>query len=829
MRASSFRELTAGLPLLAAFLLASTTRHTLADPPAPGARIARDGYGVAHVTSDSLPGLFYGFGYATAEDRLFQIEMMRRTYWGRLSEVLGENLLEFDKANRRDNPSRDELRVQIAASLEPEVQTAVRSFAAGINGRIREISQTKDALLPDEFRRLAFEPAPWDSEDVAATFLSVLGLFTDLSAELANASMLDFLVRKHGQEAGSALFDDWCWGEDPDSPTTLPGEGSRERAGRTTASRAHPLMARILAAAPDAYLTSSRERTPRVASTGFDFGSPFGRPSSYALLLAPSKSTQGLAVLVGGPQFEFQVPSAVYEIALHGPGIEAVGSTVAGFPFVAFGYNDRAAFTSTAGGGNLMDVFAEELDPADPDQYRFRGAWKRFEVRTESFRVRGKPDPVTAEFRYSVHGPVFRVDAERGVAFAKQMSGRDTFLDGLKSSYRVMKARTATEFERAAVVSPLSINQFHANDQGDIAYFHQGLHPKRSSKIDPRLPTPGTGEFEWRGSIPRLRNPHGRNPKSGFLANWNNQPAPNWPHGDLATTDAWGGWGANARQTLLVDLVQAKQRLSVEDVESIIRTIAFVDKRTLRIRDRMIAAVLENESVPASLREPARLVASWDASLEDRDRDGWVDHPGAALFDLWWTRTVHALFASAFDGYHNPQGEAALDIIGRRYLGYTLVQKALEGRTRYDYGQGKLSAIVSSALADAVEELGRKYPGKPPTECRLPTPTDRFHPRTLAGHFFGQPIVSSFVELPPFPLVDRGTENHIVTLDPRGLRGWNVAAPGVSGFVDHDGKLSTHGADQIPHFLEFRYKRMGRRPTSADPDVPRPKQVTWTE
>jgi len=103
----------------------------------PKATIIRDNYGVPHVYSDSLEGLFFGFGYAAAQDRLFQMEMFRRTFWGRLSEILGEKLLPFDQGNRRDNLTLGEVKKQIE-SLRPDLQLAIQSYAAGINAYISE-------------------------------------------------------------------------------------------------------------------------------------------------------------------------------------------------------------------------------------------------------------------------------------------------------------------------------------------------------------------------------------------------------------------------------------------------------------------------------------------------------------------------------------------------------------------------------------------------------------------------------------------------------------------------------------------------------------------
>ena len=400
----------------------------------PQAKIVRDNYGVPHIYADTLEGLYFGYGYAAAQDRLYQMEMFRRTFWGRLSEVYGEKLLPFDQSNRRDNLNLREIKQQIE-TLEPELQTVLRAFAAGINGYIQEALADRANKLPKEFQQFGFDPEPWSSEDVAADFLSVMGFFMDVSGEAANGSMLNFLTERYGPKKAQAIFDDWCWGYDPDSPTTIKKPLPRKQASATGEKdllSKDPFMTAILQASPGAQAARETERLNRACILAG--AKPYGLPTSYALLLSPKKSSSGKATLMGGPQFVFQLPSALYEVGLHGAGIDAVGSTLAGYTFIMFGHNRRAAFSSTAGMDNIEDIFAEKLNPANRHQYWFKGAWREMEVRSETFRVQGKAESEVKEFTYTVHGPVFYVDEKNHVAFAKQLSCKPRMLQGLAPS-----------------------------------------------------------------------------------------------------------------------------------------------------------------------------------------------------------------------------------------------------------------------------------------------------------------------------------------------------------------------------------------------------------
>ena len=792
----------------------------------PQAKIVRDNYGVPHIYSNTLEGLYFGYGYAVAQDRLYEMEMFRRTYWGRLSEVYGEKLLAFDQGNRRDNLNMRQIKQQIE-TLKPELQTALEAFAAGINAYITEAMDDKTNKLPKEFHQFGFDPEPWSSEDVAADFLSVMGFFMDVSGELFNAHMLNYLTERYGKEKAKDIFQDWCWGLDPESPTTITHarKSSLENKKLQASTQENPLMQAVLRASGQAEAAWARERFDRdwIMAKAW----PYLLPHSCALVLSPGKSAKGKAMLMGGPQFSFQLPSALYEVGLHGAGIECVGSTLTGYPFIMFGHNRRAAFSSTAGMDNIEDIFAEKLNPANPHQYWFKGAWREMEVRTETFRVKDKTEPLVKEFSYTVHGPVFYVDENNHVAFSKQLSCRENFLQGLASFYDLMRAETVSTFEKAAQLSDMSINYFFANVKGDIAYYHLGRHPIRANGVDLRLPTPGTGEFEWKGYLPKGQNPHVSNPSSGYIANWNNQPEPGWGHGDMATSDLWGGWGADSRLTSLTRLVDAKKTIAQKDLKDIIKTIALYDKRATNIKALLIKAVQGIRPKSPQVEESLRLLSEWNNLNIDTRQNGFYDHAGSAIFDRWWNKAVEATFGSWFEGYKNVFGRDAVQILSNRYLGYTLFNKALRGLTKVDYFKGQKAQVLYRALEQALEELAKENPGKAVADYRQKTVTDRYHPVTVLGYFLHQPIISTTGELPPFPIVDRGTENHIVTLISDNIVGENITSPGTSGFIRADGTASRHFSDQVKMFVDFTYKPMIFTESQVNAVTESTKVVEW--
>ncbi|HET9070176.1 MAG TPA: penicillin acylase family protein, partial [Amaricoccus sp.] len=191
--------------------------------------ILRDEWGVPHVYADEVYGLYAGFGYSVAEDRLFQMEMARRSVLGTVSEVLGPDHVAYDTKTRADY-DHARIRAQIEA-LPPEERDILRGYAAGWNKRLAEVKADPATLMPMQFGEFGFEPAEWTEFDVAMIYVGTMaGRFSHYSNELNNAKLLDTLVTALGEEKGKELFDQMLWIEDPLAPTTVPAGGQYRKA-----------------------------------------------------------------------------------------------------------------------------------------------------------------------------------------------------------------------------------------------------------------------------------------------------------------------------------------------------------------------------------------------------------------------------------------------------------------------------------------------------------------------------------------------------------------------------------------------------------------------
>jgi penicillin amidase len=513
---------------------------------------------------------------------------------------------------------------------------------------------------------------------------------------------------------------------------------------------------------------------------------------------------------MGGPQFGFHLPSDLYEVGLHAPGIDAVGSTLTGYPFIMFGQTERTAFSSTAGVDNITDYFEEKLNPRNLRQYWFMGKWRPMEQRKEIFKVKGE-DPKEVTFSYTLHGPVIKMDEAKGIAYSKQLSCKEDYLSGFVSFYELMKAQTPEEFKKAAALGSLSVNVYFADTAGNIGYFHQGKYPNRSSKANPLFPVPGTGEYEWQGFHPTAQNPHVINPATGIIANWNNKPAKHWPNGDMGGVfGGAAGWGMDQRVTLLTDSVKGKEKISVDDLKKMIQDITLGHLWAQRFKPFLLDVLKRNMKADPRIPIAFEILTSWDDTWSDANDDGVYDHPGLSIFNAWWDIALKRTFEDEFGEYW---GASESSVGGpfnwekrKRYPGgHPLFMRALLGKKApnplsHDYFNGKRDEILLKSLIEGLDRAEKKFGCPDMTSWKMPVSPMPYAPTTIMG----VPTSQEKVKMTFF--MERGTENHIVELKQGGAEGVMVVPPGSSALVKGDGTKSPHYDDQLEMFNKFQYK-----------------------
>ncbi len=726
-------------------------------------RIVRDKFGVPHIYAPSIYGVFYGSGYAQAQDRLAQMELYRRTAKGELAEIMGENALEQDKQRRILGYTEAERWEQFAA-LSPEEQLVLKAFADGVNAIIAQVNAGKRPM-PQRLKDLGLTKLrPWKVTDtIAITHMMAERFGSSGGEELRMMQLRLYLQLRFGAQAMSVL-NDLAWQNDPTSPTTVTN-GARD-AGRGTEKQQTqnlvprpPSLVPLFEAIRIAEEWDSIEWCRRLGL--------FTRFGSYAMVVAPQKSATGNPLLVGGPQMATGTPSIAYEIALYCPKFRVRGMTFAGVPIVLIGMNAHLAWTTTSGVGDNVDIFAEHLSKESKYRYMYRGEWLPMERRVELIFVKGKDEPVQVEVCRTVHGVVLSWDEKAGVAYSRAKAYHGKELGALRAIYAFHKATNIREFAEACRHIATSHNFFVATKDGDIGFWFCGRYPIRAEGIDPRFPTPGTGEFDWKGFVPFEKLPQQINPPQGFFANWNNKPAPWWDNGDLPR------WGAIHHVKRIFDLLQSKPKLTLEDLRRFVIDIEGYDVRADFFKPLMLRAIQRVASEDTELRMIADLLKRWD----NQRSEGSV---AATVFDAWFEALQDIVFADDLGDF----GDKNLFRIAVQpsLLWYVLADNSPRKLSR-DYLNGESKdAVMVKALRVALERL-RKERGE------------------VVNWGFRKPLWR-FDPLPPIPGPNRGAYIQLVEVSSP-PKGFNILPPGQS-----EDPNSPHYADQHPLALRWQFKPM---------------------
>lgn len=830
--------------LLVALLLAAAPARaqTICNPldPLPGT-VLRDAYGVPHVFAANVDDLTFLNGYVQAQDRLFEMEVLRRAGKGTLSEVLGAAYLEMDIATRRDFYTGAERQAQFDA-LAPADRQMLAKFAEGVNRYICE-ARLDSTKLPSEYAALATTPDDWSVLDSVAVADLEIGLFGVFGGdEVRNAALYFDVKGRLGRAKAKRIFDDHFPLFDPQSPSTIPEqELTFNDPLRTTARRFSSRQMRLL----EQYLPSinaaagvSAMQAQVVADGARALGVDPGvlRHASNAIVVSGGLTDTGKPILLGGPQVGYAIPSFFFEIGLHLPTQGAVGVIPPAGPSIVIGRTEHFAYTITSGISDAVDTYLEVLNPADAHQYLHNGAYVDMDCRTETFTVREPPPPAGSggvptteqrEFCRTIHGPIFFSDDVGGAAFSRRSALRDRELASAASWLRMALATSFTEFRSLVDGVDASFNYHYADDGGTIAYFHAGRRPLRPRRSDPRFPLPGTGEYEWTGFLPKAAMPSIINPAQGWLANWNNNPIRGWSSGDVREL-----WGTEHRVQALQDGILrelgADGALSVDDVNLVmyqaakkdcyaegrgafdgrpavpgpyLALSAAVDALPTTDPDRTSLAAgrdLLTQWIEADTTAPMTAIKTGaaitrdthGAPLIDLDGDGYYEHPGAALYERWREILQQRVFGDELGGFlseleYDPAPGANTGDHGGgdtqdSVLVHAISGRSATGRRTQRYFDDVTTPARETAAFQLVESLRQAMAEL--GDCLAPTPATCRH----ANHVN---VFSSLGAAPNQTIgqtrggVDRGSYNQIIELSSP-VFSVNVSPPGQSGLIN---------------------------------------------
>ena len=520
--------------------------------------VERDNWGVPHIRAGSVEDAVEAQGYVVAQDRLWQMDLLRRASRGELSEILGPKTLKIDRDFRNLNFGRAAERD--LREMNPESRKLLEAYARGVNRFIEQHQET----LPMEFTLLKYKPQPWLPTDSLVLTGYMYRTLTDTREREIHRAVV---AAKAGPELAKDLFSDESSMDhfvvgDPnvkenanaDADDEDDDEDEMDSEDVLKAGLIHPdLLDSISKPDLTSLLASQVEHWLRAGQHDIR-----GTLGSNNWVVSGEHTATGKPLLANDTHLELTIPPIWYELHMTAPGWNVKGITFPGAPLVIIGHNDRIAWGFTNNGADVLDLYIETFNPANPDEYRVNGKWKKADVYDEVIKVKGAPDE---HMRLVVtrHGPVLQNEGDKSYAM------RWTALEsgGLANSYNWLgKARNWKQFREVMrqVWGPAQ-NAVYADVDGNIGYVMAARVPIRK-KGHGEVPVPGdTDEYEWTGYIPFEQLPQSFNPESGLIVTANARVT--GPAYKPYLTDRWEEPYRTAR---IYDLLHDKHDLRPEDM-----------------------------------------------------------------------------------------------------------------------------------------------------------------------------------------------------------------------------------------------------------------------
>ena len=764
--------------------------------------IVRNNDNVPHIFGATDQDVFFALGFAHAQDRLWQMTMLRRTAQGRLSEVFGERTLKIDELLRRYDLYT--LALQSAEVQDDATTQALEAYARGVNAWIAQVNKDARGRGAPEFFLFSNEIAAWQPADsIAILKLMALQLSGQIETEVLRARVSLVLPETRLRDIL------------PD----VPGQGIM----------ALPDYASIVPGAPGGMAPLQHASTDPLSP--FPSRELAGASNSWAA--APSRSAAGGTLLANDPHLGFTAPTVWYLARLELSTGGVIGGTIPGIPAVLLGRSENLGWGLTSSYLDDQDLFIEEVNPENPEQYRTPDGWKDFVTRRSIITVKDAA-PVTITLRWTDNGPVLPgshydlasvTPPGHVVSLAwTALTGADT---SMTAAIRTMQAGSVTEAMEAGRLFVAPAQNVMLADQRGIALQLVGAMPARdpAHQSQGRMPSPGwIATNRWQGILPYEKNPREANPISGLLGNTNNKTVDR-PFPEHVSFD----WGDTQRIQRWLTLMKAREVHTRESfIEAQLDTVSFTARSLLPLigADLWFTGEAAPEGTPERLRQRAlEILAAWNGEMSEH-------LPEPLIYQAW----VRAL-----------QERLIRDEMGPLADAFSHIQPVfLERVFRNVDGAGVWCDVVQSAAVESCTDLARialdeallglvETYGPNPESWRWGDAHQATHDHPVLGNI---PLLRYFVNIRQST---SGDDHTLLRGKTKGegpdpfLNVHGAGYRGVYDFADPDSSVFISSTGQSGHPLSRFYDDLGelwRRgeyvPMSLDPALARAAAVGVT-
>ena len=553
--------------------------------------VYRDSLGIPHIYADNEEDLYRTVGYVMAQDRLWQMDLMRRITTGSLSEVLDPGLVDADLLFRAlDFPGKS---AKVLARTDPEIISCLEAFADGINQFINQ-NQKK---LSFEFTMLGYKPDPWKP-------IHTINLIGYMAWDLSSGWSTDMALYKMQQVLPDTLFQE-----------LLP----------ELKFQSIPVFPEYMSSDETLELQSSMDDAIGIIE---ELGlQVFEASNNWAV--SGKKSETGMPIMANDMHLGLMSPGIWYQMhhIIEGE-LNVTGVVLPGSPYVIAGHNEDIGWGMTNVTVDDLDFYLETINPADSNQYLLDGAWVDMRIAEEEIVVKGLDEPLTRINRYTHRGPV--VSEFKGVK-DKVISARwqgNEYSNEVRSIHLLNRAGNWTEF-RDAVTTLNSVNQniVYADRFGNIGLqTSAGIPIRREGGI---LVYPGdTSLYDWMGQIPFEELPFTYNPECGYVSSANNKTVnEDYPY-------YIGSWfSLPNRIGRIREMLEETEVLGTDDFKRMLRD------QTSHLALKMTPIYLEalEDLVEEVEAEAYQQLASWDYDMKSSS-------PAALIFEIMWLELTRAMF-----------------------------------------------------------------------------------------------------------------------------------------------------------------------------------------
>jgi penicillin G amidase len=641
----------------------------IADLSAP-VEVVRDREGVPHIFAKSIDDLYCALGFIHAQDRLWQMELLRRAGQGRLSEIFGELTYGTDVFLRTlDLYGYAE---RSLAGLTPEARRALEAYATGVNAFIGRKVGWFEPRLPPEFLLMRHRPEPWRPADsVVGLKMMALDLSTNLNFEFARLT-----YAANGFSA--AEIEDLVPPNASDRVPPLPEFADLYPLQRSAVAR------------------KQAEAVPM---------DPIGGGASNNWVVDGARTKTGKPLLANDPHLRLTAPSIWYLAHLsldqpNGPAINAVGATLAGAPLLVLGRSDALAWGFTNAGADVQDLFVEKVNPTNPAEYLTPDGWRPFETGSMAITVKGVGTR-TVERRRTRHGPVlpphYRNNGAMlgpGQVMALQWTALSDDDTTIAAGLLNIGVRTVDDYmaHMRQFIVPMQ-SMVVADTGGKIGFIAPGRVPvrDRANAVAGRAPVPGwDAAYDWKGYLRFEELPRVGNPPEGAIGTANARIVEaSYPH--LITHD----WDADFRQQRVKELIFGR---TDHDVASMRAAQADVlDPAFARLQTLMIAAAQAGGEVDNTVLDQLTV---WDANMR-------ADAPEPLIFAAWVREAIKAIYqddlGSVFPLFFDTRAPALIRLLEGKAKGRDWCDD------RVTPVRESCGSVLAGALKSALGDLERRY------------------------------------------------------------------------------------------------------------------------